>query len=319
MISKFFKSEFYVQLFVLLVSTIIFYFIKSSDIQEYTKNFPNSLINISIENNILKDIISYIIIILSSLLILRIFTINDFTNKKSLLPAFIFCFSAIILKNSPYFQQIIITNLILIFAFGDILKIYNKTDSYEEIYNNSFLLSLSSIIYLPSIYFTIIIWLTLIVFRIFNWREWVISIIGLITPYFLVFAFFFLTDNLDKNLLIFKSFFKGINLGLITLHTKEKIFIYIFVVFFIISFFSVMNRFSDKNIYFRKKITIFLNLTALCIIILILSITESKGNFLYITTSFSLFFTSYIDQMKTRWLREVFLGILILTYITLLI
>jgi hypothetical protein len=108
-------------------------------------------------------------------------------------------------------------------------------------------------------------------------------------------------------------------LGLITLHTKEKIFIYIFVVFFIISFFSVMNRFSDKNIYFRKKITIFLNLTALCIIILILSITESKGNFLYITTSFSLFFTSYIDQMKTRWLREVFLGILILTYITLLI
>lgn len=315
MISKFFKSEYYLQLFVLVILTLIVFIFGTENYQVSAEKSISSVFFISIKNIFVHNLISFTLIILNAILIRRILSTNEFINKKSLLPAFIFSFTALLLSNSPNFHQILISNSIIVYSYGDLLKIYNKNESYETIFNNSFLLSLITLIYLPSSLFIPIIWLIFIIFRNFKWREWIISIIGIFTPYFLLFSLMYLTDNLYKYLSFFHSFFINLNLLKFKLNIQEKIFLIMFVTFYIVSFFSVIGRFNDKNIYFRKKISTMLNYTVFCILILIIGNNECKGNFLYLTTSFSLFLTSYIEQIKSNWITELFYYTLILSYL----
>jgi len=315
MISKFFKSEYYIQLFVLILTTIIVLIFKSGEYQINDDKFSNSIYKITINHNFLKSSFYFILIILNSLIIKKLLSDVEIINKKSLFPAFIFSFTALLFINTPNFEQVIICNLIIVFSLGEFLKIYNRNESYETIFNISFIFSLLTTIYFPLILFIPIIWLTFIIFRIFKWREWVISIIGIITPYFILSSYYFLTDDLEKYLTFLHLFFNNINIIKYSLNTNEKLFLIGFIILFLISFFNFMIKYNDKNIYLRKKIAIMLNFTILCILIIFIGHSESKENFLFLTTSFSLFFTSYLAQIKKKWLSEFLYYIIIFMFL----
>lgn len=314
MVTKFFKSEYYIQLFVLIAIILTIFLFKPINYLAPNLNFSVSFINLSINNKILHSVFSFILIIINALLIRRILSINDFISKKSFLPAFIFSFTALIFKDSQYFLQILITNIVIVFSFGEFLKIYNKSDSFDTIFKNSFLFSSVSLVYFPSIFFIPIIWLTLIIFRIFKWREWVISIIGIFTPYFIFLSFLFLTNNFVNYISTINTFFISFKVVKLKLNIQEKIFLMVFITTYLLSFFSVMRKFNDKNIYFRKRLSIMLNFTFLCIIIITFGLPELKGNFLYLTTSYSLFLTSYLGLLKSNWKSELIYYILIISF-----
>src|ERR1700761_1784237 len=59
------------------------------------------------------------------------------------------------------------------------------------------IVDIGSLIYLPFIYFFLAIWVALIIFRPFNWREWVICIMGYATVFFFLAVFYYLNNNIS--------------------------------------------------------------------------------------------------------------------------
>ncbi|MFI5220602.1 MAG: hypothetical protein ACHQNT_14040, partial [Bacteroidia bacterium] len=55
-----------------------------------------------------------------------------------------------------------------------------------------------TLFYFPAIIFLLIYAIGLIILRPFSWRDWIVGLMGFLTPVFFVMLYFFLTDRLDE-------------------------------------------------------------------------------------------------------------------------
>jgi hypothetical protein len=101
----------------------------------------------------------------------------------------------------------LIVNLILILLLFIIMHLYGKTEPFSSILDTGFLVGLVSLLFFPSIYFIGFVLISLAIFQFFKWREWLIPIIGLITPYVFLAVYYFWFDELAQKYEAFISNF----------------------------------------------------------------------------------------------------------------
>ena len=60
------------------------------------------------------------------------------------------------------------------------------------------LIAIGTLIYFPFILMLLMLWLSLLMYRPFNWREWLSGFIGFLTIFIFVAVFYYWNDNLDR-------------------------------------------------------------------------------------------------------------------------
>lgn len=211
----------------------------------------------------------------------------SFYNIHILLPNLTYCFSVILLSLTLLFMYYIFSKLyfvsnlknninILLFSIYLVPKysteffnkmsavillvlalyILLKSDSAEKkkelFFNTSFIIGLTGLLFTPFIIYQLIIFIGIILYGSNRWREWVLSLIGFILPYFLFFSFTNIF-NLDISLRFSEEFaflkfdFQSIKLVMIILMSVYMI------LFTFLTFYYIMN-FSKLKINIRHKI-----------------------------------------------------------------
>ena len=115
--------------------------------------------------------------------------------RNTLLPFLIYF---VLMSYSPVVQTVhpvLIANLFLILSLNLNLSIYLKPEPYKEIFNSTFFISMASLFYLPVLIFLILVWISLLVYRISSLREWIITISGLLAPYLFIAFYYYWTDS----------------------------------------------------------------------------------------------------------------------------
>jgi hypothetical protein len=186
-----------------------------------------------------------------------------------------------------------------------ILTTYSKPECYEQIFNATLLISLASMFYFPSIFFIFFIWLVFLNFSLLKWREWVISILGFLTPYIFLFSFYFLTNTITNKSLTYILFFKKIGFQTPHIAISNIFFIAILGLFFIFSIISILSRLNEKSIFYRKNVIVLI----LFAVIALLSLFFAKDYFVFhlclLFIPFSFFYASYIMQIKKIIISEI--------------
>ncbi|MDQ3047623.1 MAG: DUF6427 family protein [Bacteroidota bacterium] len=164
-------------------------------------------------------------------------------------------------------------------GINKLLSSYRKDTAFSQSFDAGFLFSIASLFYFPYFVFFPLLGVALIILRPFNWREWLISFIGVLVPYIFVGTVYFLTDKLDYLLhdkmlfdfikvrpvseipdsfyfmicigwlivlLSFLSLFKGLNSG----PQKAKKGIILLIWFFLFSALSVLLAPQISTVYF---------------------------------------------------------------------
>lgn len=192
---------------------IIFYFIIGALI---SFAIPNNLITeISIQNlNFLSKhlllaisgnfyiltykIIVAILIIINAILLNTLVLQTKISLPNNMFYGFVFLAligPAIIFCNSI---SILIASALLIISLLIILKTANKSIAIFDFFNVGFLFSFAFLFWETSIYFTPIVFISMLILRILNWRELLVAIIGFFTPIFFISSiYFFIYSNFD--------------------------------------------------------------------------------------------------------------------------
>lgn len=309
MFTRIFKSDYIFQfIFILIVSVSLFAnaLLTESPINTYNNSPLMYLLNQILGNNSFFIItINFFLLIFEALLLKRVLSSNELIPKKSLLPSFIYIITLSSFLNFHILQPILFVNLFLILVLQFILTIYNKPESYISIFNIGALISVSSLFYFASVIFFAFILISFLVFSILKWREWVISILGFITTYILYFSFAFLFDNFEIEILKYKDFFQSIQLQPIKIDIQLTVFIIILGLLFIISAFSSLNKLFEKSIYYRKKVIVLL-MFFLCSLFTFIFPSELITFHLGFTLIPVVFFIStYILNLKNKYISEV--------------
>lgn len=92
----------------------------------------------------------------------------------------------------------LIINTLLIWVWAKMSGLYNDNSPKTTLYNIGIAIGLCTFFYFPSIAFAVLVIFGLMVIRPFKLAEWVITLFGIITPYYFILAFAFLTDKLKE-------------------------------------------------------------------------------------------------------------------------
>jgi Family of unknown function (DUF6427) len=92
----------------------------------------------------------------------------------------------------------LIINTFLIWVWARMSGLYNDNNPKSTLFNIGIAIGLSTFFYFPSLAFAILVVVGLAIIRPFRLAEWVIALLGVITPYYFILAVAFLTGQLKN-------------------------------------------------------------------------------------------------------------------------
>ncbi len=143
----------------------------------------------------------------------------------------------------------LIVNTFIIWIFTRITILYNNPKAKATIFNIGLATGLAAFVYFPSITFLLLVIVGIAIFRPFSLQEWIMGLIGIITPAYFFVSYLFLTSNM-------KSFhFSGFHFSHPLFTTNKWAYAALFAVAIIaiIGIYFVNQNFNKQVVQTRKS------------------------------------------------------------------
>lgn len=135
------------------------------------------------------------------LLFTQAVTLNSFINAHKLFPSnnFLIAFAYLLVTSLiPEWNTIspgLIINSIMVSVLPSMLSLYHNQKVKGLLFNIGFGFGICSFIYFPSVYFMLLLIIALALFRPIQITEWLVTIIGVVTPFYFLLIYFFVWDQ----------------------------------------------------------------------------------------------------------------------------
>jgi hypothetical protein len=100
-----------------------------------------------------------------------------------------------LMKDWTSFSAPLLVNSLMIWIWYRLIGLYSNSNPKTSIYNVSVLVGLTPLIYSPAIAFLLMLFTALIITRPLRVAEWLVAIMGILTPYYFLFVILFMTDQ----------------------------------------------------------------------------------------------------------------------------
>lgn len=149
------------------------------------------------ENQIINQLIAIGLLLTTAITLNNTINKNEFFRQNIYLPSFISVLLISCLPFSNSLHPILFSNLFLVLAFKRLIHINSQVSCKSEVFDASLLLLIGGLFYPPILLYFPIIWITLLIFRPFQWKEWASPFLalGLFLIYFLTSYLFTETTN----------------------------------------------------------------------------------------------------------------------------
>ena len=127
--------------------------------------------------------------------------INDMVNenkvlaKKNYLAGFFFIVVFSLFKESLVFSPASLALTFLILSTRKLFMLIKKEKAFGDVFDVGFLAAISGLFYFPAMLFILFAYIGLGIMRAFNYRDWIIMFLGIVSPFVLVFTWYFWFDN----------------------------------------------------------------------------------------------------------------------------
>lgn len=118
-------------------------------------------------------------------------------NKPTYVVAFLYILFTSLSPVFNYFSEPLLVNFVLIAGIDLLLGLHQAGHPRKQTFNTGFMLSIASLLYFQCIGYVILMFVALLLLRSFNVGEWVVAIIGYLTPLYFLVGILFLTDSIQ--------------------------------------------------------------------------------------------------------------------------
>jgi len=320
MIIRTFRKSYLMQYLYLLLLHLILWggaFLSPSN-YVYTENSFLSpvyafLINLIGDHQYLSVALAFFLVLAGSLIFNYTLEKNELSGVNSLIPAMTFIVMLSLVPSLQTFHPALIPGILMIFVLNNLFDIYTQEEAYLKVFNSGLLIAISSFFYFPSIVFILFVWLTFIEYRLYNWREWVILLFGFITPYLLLWTYFFWMDELTQAFQAYGEYFtpKSIIKFRFTYTLLNYFSVALVVILFIRAFFVQTFRLNETIISIRKRFWAVILFLFVSLVSFMVSGNMAESHIVFIQISFALIIQGLLFKLNKYFWTELLLGILI--------
>jgi hypothetical protein len=202
--------------------------------------------------------------------------------------------------------------IFVIIALNSLMMMYGRQTAYHQVFTAAFSIGLASLFYLPLAYLLLLVWFTLVTYRVSTWREYIISIIGFATPVVYYMSWLFWNDNLESGLQhASAALFRLIRPERISLF--DTIWLSVSAFILVITMFAILNIMSDKLISLRRKAWVLFNFSFTALIaVFVAGWPILNANYIFVIP-LSFFLTGSFSLIKRPfWFEVLAIGYLLL-------
>ncbi len=254
------------------------------------------------------------LLFIQALIFNRIINSYNLLGKSTFLPALMYVSAGSLLTPFLILSPVLICNFLVLWMIEKFLSISKRDELKPVMYDLGMIVAMGTLVYFPFITMLPVLWISLIIFRPFNWREWLAVVIGFITIFFFLAVFYYWNDSLDQ--------FYRIWLPLATkfptylkINYYDTLVLIPVIIILILGFFKLQKNFFRSVVHLRKsfQLLFFLFLTGLASFYLKEDI--KLYHFLLCVAPVSALMAYYFAYSSKRWMYESLFLVLVASII----
>ena len=139
--------------------------------------------------------LAILLLFLQALILSRIINYHRLFTKPNYLPAMCYILFTSLYAGWNIFSPALLVNTIMLWIISSITELYNRSSARDVSFNIGFALGIAGLIYPPSVLFCALLYAGLLNMRAFRLAEWIIALLGVICPAYLLGTYLYLTDR----------------------------------------------------------------------------------------------------------------------------
>lgn len=283
---------------------------------EEKAQFLQKLVFLNLSDALLQNIIANLLIFIQALFINHISNKHRLSTQATLFPGLFYVLYISLVVQNNVLSDVLIGNLFIILAVKNFLETYKLPQATPYIFNSGFYIGLASLLYTP--YFIFIIFGTLVLWQLrsFKLLENLQFLIGVFSPYFLLFTYKYWMDLAFVDLHFVQNIFfslpaiKSVNLSILISTGSLALTLLMTVL-------AYGKLTSKKTIQTQKKIDLIYWLLLFCFIAFLIFNTSNTMHLLTLAFPLSVLVGCIVGNAKTNVIYELLhiylIGVIFLT------
>lgn len=276
----------------------IFYGYLIQGLQFYGKQIP-----------IVYPLLVYLLIFAQALMLNSLMYNNRLLPKANYIPAYCYILATSVFSDWWNLSSALIVNTVVVWSWGRMMHLYKTQSVKNVLFNVGLVAGLSSFFYFPSLCFLFLIFISIAVVRSFNISEWLVCLLGLLTPYYFYIAWQILHDHWD-----WKSYFPQIYVELPKTHFTfwPMCGLIALLLPFLISWLFQQENLRRTLIQVRKGWTLILLYLAFCFFVPFVNSGSGIQNWILCAMPIAAFQTNIYHSERKSILRIIIQSLLII-------
>ena len=244
-----------------------------------------------------------VLVFIQALLINRLSNQYNLLGKPTFLPGLMYVVASALFTPFLVLSSPLICNFLVIAMLHKLLSLYKGNDAQSTCYDLGMIVAIGSLIYLPFIYFFLIIWIALIIFKPFNWREWLAGIMGYATIFFFLAVFYYMNNRLEQFYTIWlpltTKFPDRININYYNYSVLIPV-----IIILLLCFVKVRQNFFRSFVQIRKSFQLLFVVFVIAGLSFYVKAQFQLNHFLLCAVPAAIFFSYYFLYATTKWFYE---------------
>jgi len=303
---KYFNSGYFTRTLVLVfVAAVLwlpnFLLAAKTVIPEYPAPLYQLFLILTGTNSYIHLSIAFLLSIATAFLINQIATQFGITERISQIGMLIYILLSSALHTYTAMNPIILVNFLMLLLLQSLFKISEAKENIPLIFNSTFIIGITALVYFPAALFLILIWVGLLVFNQVNLRNIVVSVIGIALPFLFAFTWYFWFDQTSEAYSLLLSSFQFHLPNALSFSISDwGISLYLFL-FLLMAVVKTNNNLMEKNISIRQILIVTLNYALISIIVVLFFSTNSADSLLLAIPASLIFAATLSEIKKTKW------------------
>lgn len=255
-----------------------------------------------ISNSLIFSFLAYLFIFIQALLLNKYINQYRMFSRVNFLPAYSYVLISAIFPEWWLMSAALVSNTLLIWIWGSMISIYKKEQVKNTLFYAGILLGVCSFLFVPALFFGLMLLIWLMILRSFSISEWLISLLGISLPYYFFFAYLFLTDQ-QPFLLEFMKF--QFVFSTIRLDIYRWVGIILIIIPFFISLVYIQTAISRMLIQVRKNWNLLIVFVFYSLIVAGLSGRFNVFYWIIAVVPLAAFHANTLFSSKRKWLPNL--------------
>lgn len=259
-------------------------------------------------------VITLALTVIQALLLNRVVNRFNLVGRVSFLPALMYMTLASLMLPFLVLSPILICNFLTIWMADKLLSIYRRTEVKPLMFDLGMIVALGSLVYFPFIVMLLLLWCSLLIFRPFNWREWIAIPIGFTAVYFILGVAYLWFDRMNEFYEIWLPLTYPFPTSIRT-DSHDYLVLLPLATIMVLFVITLRKNLFKSVVHIRKSFQLLFCMLALAAVSFYLNGKWSINHFLLTAPPIAIYMTYYFSYATKRWFYECIFAIFILSVI----